>query len=134
MKKKNKQCIICNATYSYCPTCGSDKNKPSWYSLFESDNCHTLYGICTDFRDKKITVTEAKKKLATCDISKLNEFNDGFKNIIEDILNANEEEVKETVEVSEDSKVIEDIKVETVEVQEEKNESTLSEKKTFKKK
>lgn len=86
MAKPNKTCIICGKKYSYCNNCYGDRNKASWYAIFESDNCHELYRICTDFRDKKIDVNEARKELSKCDIKDLENFNKGFKKIIEKIL------------------------------------------------
>lgn len=39
----NRRCICCDGKYSYCPSCGSDRLKPAWYSSFCSETCKTLW-------------------------------------------------------------------------------------------
>ena len=46
-KKNNRNCIICGQNYSYCPTCGKDAGKPTWYFIFDGQNCHDIYEVCT---------------------------------------------------------------------------------------
>lgn len=111
-KKNNRKCIICGKEYYYCShNCTDSIDKPSWYAIFDSDDCHELYRICTDFRDKKIEVKEARKELSKFNIDNLENFNEGFKKIIEDIL---------SVEIKEE-KVIED---ENADIDKNKEENT----------
>ena len=37
--KNNRECIICGRSYHYCPTCGADVGKPTWYAIFDGQNC-----------------------------------------------------------------------------------------------
>lgn len=96
MEKNNKKCIICKKTYSYCPSCGKDNNKPSWYSIFDSVRCHEVYEICTKLRDGIYTMVEAKSKLEVLDLSDLDNFKESTQNKIREIL-AYEEPVVETI-------------------------------------
>lgn len=86
-KKDNKKCIICGKTYSYCPSCNHDVNKPSWYMIFDSENCKNIYDICVDYRDGVIDKQVAYEKLKDCDLSGLKDFASSTKKQIEEILN-----------------------------------------------
>ena len=91
-EKNNKKCIICGTVYSYCPVCGEDKNKPSWYMIFDSDNCNNIYDIVTGYRDAKYTIKEANELLKNCDLSKIDseDFNETTRKQIKEILEINE--------------------------------------------
>lgn len=85
-KKNNRKCIICQREYHYCPTCGEDSGKPSWYAIFHNQNCHDIYDICVGYRDKEISTDEAYNKLTKIDLSNLEDFNEGTKGQIKEIL------------------------------------------------
>lgn len=69
MAKSNRICFLCGKKYSYCNTCGTDINKPSWYTMWCSENCKNLDQILAAHTMKQITTEEAKKKIED---SKLN--------------------------------------------------------------
>ena len=110
-KQNNRICIICGKSYSYCPNCGEDVNKPSWYFIFDSQNCHDIYEVCTQYRDKKIDVKKAYELISKLDLSNIEDFVEVTKNQIKEIIRLNEEatNVKESVEKAE-------VKNETVKV------------------
>lgn len=90
--KLNKKCIICGTAYSYCPACGADRKKPSWYMIFDGDNCNNIYDVVTGYRDARYTIKEANEMLKKCDLSKLDndEFNEATRRQIKEILGINE--------------------------------------------
>ena len=90
-KRVNRECIICKTQYHYCPTCGEDSGKPSWYHIFDSENCHDVYEICTQYRDKEINIETAYSLISKLDLSKINDFNETTKLQIEEILKSHEE-------------------------------------------
>lgn len=100
-KKNNRKCIICQKEYEFCPTCGKDSGKPSWYAIFHSQRCHDIYDVCVAYRDKEITVDEAYNKLEKLDLSDLENFNESTKAQIKEILASHKgavtEEKKTTV-------------------------------------
>ena len=55
MAKSNRVCFLCKNSYSYCPTCNADINKPSWYALWCGDVCKELNDILSAHTAKKIT-------------------------------------------------------------------------------
>lgn len=58
---KNKKCICCLTTYSYCPNCSNaDKLAPSWKATFCSEDCMKLWTTATKFNMGKLTKQEAK--------------------------------------------------------------------------
>ena len=110
-KKNNRECIICGHSYHFCPTCGEDAGKPTWYFIFDGQNCHDIYEVCTQYRDKKIDVKKAYELISKLDLSNIEDFVEVTKNQIKEIIRLNEEatNVKESVEKAE-------VKNETVKV------------------
>lgn len=85
-EKLNKQCIICGKMYSYCPSCHHDKNKPSWYAIFDGENCKNIYDVCTNYRDGIYDKKTAYDKLMKLDITDIKNFADSTKKQIEEIM------------------------------------------------
>ena len=110
-KKNNRKCIICGHSYHFCPTCGEDAGKPTWYFIFDGENCHDIYEVCTQYRDKKIDAKKAYELISKLDLSNIEDFVEVTKNQIKEIIRLNEEatNVKESVEKAE-------VKNETVKV------------------
>ena len=69
--KNNRECIICGRPYHYCPTCGVDAGKPTWYAIFDGQNCHDIYETCVAYRDKEISVEDAYNQISKLDLSYL---------------------------------------------------------------
>lgn len=97
--KNNKICIICKNGYHYCPSCREDNNKPSWYAIFDSENCKTIYDVCTEYRDGIIDKKTAYDRIAKLDISGIETFSDSTKAQIKDILSYKKEVVKSDANV-----------------------------------
>ena len=69
MGRRTRECYLCGESYQYCPTCSQDKMKPAWMALFHSEDCKNIFDICTRFNLKKISKSEAKEELKSCDLS-----------------------------------------------------------------
>lgn len=110
MNKKNRTCAVCRENYSYCPHCGEDKDKPTWYFTFCSSNCKDIYDVTSKFENKQITEYEAKKTLDKLDLYKVNNFGQSYKSSIEKI-NTVKTAVKEEKTIEEEQ-VIEDEEME----------------------
>ena len=96
-KKNNRTCIICGNSYHFCPTCGEDTGKPTWYFIFDGQNCHDIYEVCTQYRDGEIDVKAAYEKISKLDISNIKNFADATRIQIEEIL-AKGKDVKSVTE------------------------------------
>ena len=96
-KRNNRSCIICKTQYHYCPNCGEDSGKPTWYFIFDGQNCHDIYEVCTQYRDKEIDAETAYDLISKLDISNLENFVDSTKAQIEEIIKLHEEAVKPVV-------------------------------------
>lgn len=94
-RKNNRTCIICGSRYGYCGACNEDASKPTWYFIFDGQNCHDIYEVCTQYRDKEIDVKEAYKKISKLDISNIKDFAEPTRKQIEEILETGKP-VKET--------------------------------------
>lgn len=55
-----RSCICCNEKYSYCPSCGSDRFKPTWHSTFCSETCKDLWETLSKYSMKFIEEDEAR--------------------------------------------------------------------------
>ena len=96
-KKNNRVCIICGKEYRYCSACGEDAGKPTWYFIFDGQNCHDIYEVCTQYRDGEIDVKAAYEKISKLDISNIKNFAEATRIQIEEIL----EKGKDTNSVAE---------------------------------
>ena len=85
-KKNNRTCIICGENYAYCPHCGEDASKPTWYFIFDGQNCHDIYEVCTQYRDGEIDANVAYEKISKLDISNIKNFSESTRIQIEEIL------------------------------------------------
>ena len=85
-KKNNRKCCICGRSYSYCPTCGEDAGKPTWYFIFDDLNCHDIYEVCTQYRDGEIDTKVAYEKISKLDISDLDNFPEVTQSQIKEII------------------------------------------------
>lgn len=59
----NRVCYFCKKEYHYCPTCGEDIYKPSWYSMWCSETCKQLDSILVRHTSKMLSTAEAKKQI-----------------------------------------------------------------------
>ena len=85
-KKNNRVCIICGKEYRYCSACGEDAEKPTWYFIFDGQNCHDIYEVCTQYRDGEIDANVAYEKISKLDISNIKNFSESTRIQIEEIL------------------------------------------------
>ena len=74
MSNKDRHCSVCGKTYSYCPRCQEDENKPYWYFCFCSENCKEIYEVTSNFEGGKIDGITAKEELKKLDLSKSKSF------------------------------------------------------------
>ena len=96
-KKNNRVCIICGKEYRYCSACGEDAGKPTWYFIFDGQNCHDIYEVCTQYRDGEIDTKVAYEKISKLDISDLDNFPEVTQSQIKEII-ANGKESKTIVD------------------------------------
>lgn len=81
-----RNCIICGKVYDYCPTCRT--KKPAWMALFDSETCHEIYDIISDYNFKRIDKTEAKSRLNTIKIKSSKGYNNAIKTVLDEIFSA----------------------------------------------
>ena len=85
-RQNNRTCIICGKQYHYCPNCGEDAGKPTWYFVFDGQNCHDIYDVCTNYRDGKIDVAKAYELISNLDTSEINSFQEATREQINEII------------------------------------------------
>lgn len=70
MANLNRVCKVCGTQYRYCPTCAGDSNKPKWMTMFDCQDCKTIFDVATSFNLGKIDKVKAKKMLVDVNINK----------------------------------------------------------------
>lgn len=83
MARLNKECVVCGKKYRYCPTCAADAGKPRWMTMFDCEDCYTIFNTATRFNLGKITKEEAKDALNGVDLNK--DFNAAIKKDLDNI-------------------------------------------------
>lgn len=80
-----RKCVVCGNNYRYCPNCSQYKNKPSWYSLYCSENCKDINYLFRDYNSKSKSMSELRKTLQTCDLSRKEYFREDIKKMIKNL-------------------------------------------------
>lgn len=107
MARRDRQCLCCGTKYSYCPTCSSDKMKPTWMTEFCSESCKELFETATKYNLKKITKPEAKEIIEKLELKEKSAYVDCIQKDMENIL-AEEVAVKEEPKVKSEPEVEEE--------------------------
>lgn len=105
----NKTCIICGKQYKYCPNCAEFINQPTWRALCDTDNCHTIFRIVTDYHFGIYDDDSAKIALKDCDLSVVKD--KGTKEFLDKLFNENTAE--DTVEVADNAEATTEVKTDT---------------------
>lgn len=106
----NKTCIICGKQYKYCPNCAEFINQPTWRALCDTDNCHTIFRIVTDYHFGIYDDDSAKIALKDCDLSVVKD--KGTKEFLDKLFNENT--VEDTAEVVDNTEVTTEVKTDTI--------------------
>lgn len=86
----NATCIICGKEYHLCIGCDRTKtNWKSWKMITDTENCYNIYKVLNDYGYNKISKDEARELLKKLDLSDIDNFRDGVKNRIKDIIKVN---------------------------------------------
>lgn len=56
-------CVVCGKEYEYCPTCGADRQKPSWMMSYHDNNCRMIWKVLSAVGAGQISKDEAAKQL-----------------------------------------------------------------------
>ena len=82
-KKGLRTCCVCHQEHMYCPVCNpEDRNKPTWYFAYCSENCKDIYAVTSNYEDEKITADEAKAQLDKLDLSHIANFGESYQKAI----------------------------------------------------
>ena len=111
MGKDLRTCVICQSKYEYCPKCNRDVDKPTWYFIFCSENCKSIYEVMSAYECGDIDAKTANESLIKLNVSKIDNLEKSYKSTLAKI----DSELKET-----QSKTVVDEKIES-ETQENKS-------------
>lgn len=88
MPKPNRECFTCGTPYYYCPGCESSKAhpRPSWYVMFDCQDCRDIFNILTEYSLNRLTREEAGQRLSAFDVCAKNSFTPVIRRELEEIL------------------------------------------------
>ena len=94
-KRYRRICTVCGKEYEFCPDCREYALQPSWKNIYHDENCREIAHILTA-TGRTITVEEAKEKIAKCDLTNKDNFNEVWRKPLFELLGINEkvEEIK----------------------------------------
>lgn len=75
-----RKCIVCRQEYDYCPNCSDEQ--PRWRFLFDTQNCNHIWDVFNDYRTGQKDATQAEKALRQLDLSKENDFDPTWKELL----------------------------------------------------
>ena len=82
-KKGLRTCCVCHRNFSSCPVCNpEDRNKPTWYFAYCSENCKDIYSVASDYENGNIQADEAKTQLDKLDLSHIANFGESYQKAI----------------------------------------------------
>ena len=127
MSRYNKTCILCGTEYKFCQGCRDYEDKPSWYNIYCSENCRTIFNTIVAAGDT-ITMAEAKRILIKdCDLSSKEKFRPDMLNAMNKILET-PDEIKADIAEEPKEEIKEEVKEE---IKEEVKEESKEEQKPF---
>ena len=108
-KRGLRTCCVCRREHLFCPQCRpEDRNKPTWYFAYCSENCKDIYAATSDYENGNISADDAKKQLDKLDLSQIANFGESYQKAIMKI-NENITQVEKVEDViKEDESVISD--------------------------
>ena len=108
-KRGLRTCCVCRKEHLFCPQCRpEDRNKPTWYFAYCSENCKDIYAATSDYENGNISADDAKKQLDKLDLSQIANFGESYQKAIMKI-NENITPVEKVEDViKEDESVISD--------------------------
>ena len=81
-KKGLRTCCVCHRDFSFCLCNPEDRNKPTWYFAYCSENCKDIYTATSDYENGNISADEAKTQLDKLDLSQIANFGESYQKAI----------------------------------------------------
>ena len=82
-KRGLRTCCVCRKEHLFCPQCRlEDRNKPTWYFAYCSENCKDIYSATSDYENGNISADDAKKQLDKLDLSQIANFGESYQKAI----------------------------------------------------
>ena len=85
-KKHERTCWLCKGKYMYCSQCSDYKYMEPWHLAWCSNNCRDIDSIIINFSTKKIDSASAAALLKTKDLSRMEYWNDDYKEVYNQIM------------------------------------------------
>lgn len=82
-QKQTRTCCVCHNNYTFCPVCNSeDRNKPTWYFAYCSENCRDIYKVTSDYENGQINAYDARLILDKLELTNLQNFGESYQKTV----------------------------------------------------
>lgn len=95
--RKIRTCSVCRANYEFCLCNPEDRDKPTFYFAFCSENCKDIYNATSNYESGAIDAQAANEQLSKLDLSNKENFGESYRNTLKKI----SDELKKTKVVEE---------------------------------
>lgn len=82
---KIRICLSCGNKYDHCNHCGDGQSKPSWFNLYDSEECKDLYNVVSGYNMGIKQKYEVKAILDKYNIVDFSKYTDGIKNVLNEL-------------------------------------------------
>ena len=79
-----RRCIVCGKNYVFCPRCPGGANLPSWLSIYDKEECKSIFDVCSSYKNGHLKKGDALIKLRS--ISLPQHLNDEYQKLVDEIL------------------------------------------------
>lgn len=81
----NTTCSICGKKYHVCADCSTTTSYTPWRKIACSTDCYKIFMAIQAYTNGYATKAETRDKICTCDLSRLDTFQDNIQNIIREL-------------------------------------------------
>lgn len=96
---KERTCIACGKTYTYCPNCGNSSS-PMWMAEFDTEECKDIFNAVSAYNMELIDANEVKKVLKKYDVTDFGKYKKSIADKLKEIAGKKEEPVADKKEES----------------------------------
>lgn len=91
----NAECCICRTKYHLCRTCENIETFSPWRTVTDTREHYKIFLVLSEYNKTK-NKEQAKKELASCDLTGMESFSPAIRAVIEEILKEPEKVVKKS--------------------------------------
>ena len=93
MAKTNRTCFCCTNKYYYCQGC-ADERRPTWMIMFDTEECKSIFQICSSYNGGSYTKKEARDLLEKIGLNDFDSYEKSITSTLKEIFAEDKKEDK----------------------------------------